>query len=259
MPHDIAAATARPPLAVIAEDEPLLAAELRETLCALWPGLQVAAVVHDGIGALLAIERERPDVVFLDIEMPRLNGLDVARQIGRKAHIVFITAYNQHALRAFDAGAVDYVLKPIQTVRLAETVQRIKDRLGATPTDLKPALAAIEAAAPAPHRHLQWINVSRGNTVRLIMVDEVCYFKADNKYTLVVTPDSESLIKKTIIELRAELDPAVFWQVHRSTLAHVSAIDSVLRDDRGGLQLRLKQRTELLTVSEPYYALFRQM
>lgn len=258
MSHDTAAAP-RPPLAVIAEDEPLLAAELRETLCALWPELRVVALVHDGIGALLAVEREQPNVVFLDIEMPRLNGLDVARQISRKAHVVFITAYDQHALRAFDAGAVDYVLKPIQTARLVETVQRIKDRLGATPPDLKPALAAIEAASPTARRHLQWINASCGNAVRLIMVDEVCYFKADNKYTLVVTPDSESLIKKTISELRAELDPAVFWQVHRSTLAHVSAIDSVLRDDRGGLQLRLKQRPEILIVSEPYHPLFRQM
>jgi DNA-binding LytR/AlgR family response regulator len=246
------------PVALIAEDEPLLAAELREALLSLWPQLEVKAVVHDGIAALHAAERERPSIAFLDIEMPRMTGLDVARRIGRQAHVVFVTAYDQHALRAFDAGAVDYVLKPIQIARLAETVERLKQRLGAAPRDLTTALAALAVPAAPPKRHLQWINASHGSAVRLIMVDEVCYFKADNKYTLVVTADSESLIRKTIRELQAELDPTQFRQVHRSTLANVAAIDRVLRDG-GGMQIKLKSRPELLNVSEPYHPLFRQM
>ena len=251
------------PTALIAEDEPLLAAELREALQALWPQLQVTAVVHDGIAALHAAERERPSIAFLDIEMPRMTGLEVASRIGRQAHVVFVTAYDQHALRAFDAGALDYVLKPIQIARLAETVERLKQRLGAAPRDLDSALAALStlsssSAAPA-QRHLQWINASQGNAVRLIMVDEVCYFKADNKYTLVVTPDSESLIRKTIRELQSELDPNQFRQVHRSTLANVAAIDRVVRDGSGGMQIKFKSRPELLAVSEPYHPLFRQM
>ena len=245
------------PVALIAEDEPLLAAELKEALLALWPQLQVKAVVHDGIAALHAAERERPAIAFLDIEMPRMTGLDVARQIGRQAHVVFVTAYDQHALRAFDTGAVDYVLKPIQIARLAETVERLKRRLGVAPPDLAPTLAALSMPHSTP-RHLQWVNASQGSAVRLIMVDEVCYFKSDNKYTLVVTADSESLIRKTIRELQSELDPAQFYQVHRSTLANVAAIDRVVRDS-GGMQIKFKSRPELLTVSEPYYSLFRQM
>jgi len=250
------------PTALIAEDEPLLAAELKEALQALWPQLQVRAVVHDGIAALHAAERERPSIAFLDIEMPRMTGLEVASRIGRQTHVVFVTAYDQHALRAFDAGALDYVLKPIQIARLAETVERLKQRLGAAPPDLGSALAALSSlsAPPAPaQRYLQWINSSQGNAVRLIMVDDVCYFKADNKYTLVVTPDSESLIRKTIRELQLELDPNQFRQVHRSTLANVAAIDRVVRDGSSGMQIKFKSRPELLAVSEPYHPLFRQM
>jgi DNA-binding LytR/AlgR family response regulator len=250
------------PVALIAEDEPLLAAELKEALQSLWPQLQIKALVHDGIAALHAAERDRPAIAFLDIEMPRMTGLDVARQIGRESHVVFVTAHDQHALGAFDAGAVDYVLKPIKIARLAETVERLKKRLGAAPPDLATTLAALSglsAQAAPQRRHLQWINASQGSAVRLIMVDEVCYFKADNKYTLVATPDSESLIRKTIRELQAELDPAQFRQVHRSSLANVAAIDRVVRDGGGGMQIKFKSRPELLVVSEPYHPLFRQM
>ncbi len=250
------------PTALIAEDEPMLATELKEALQALWPQLQIKSVVHDGIAALHAVERERPSIAFLDIEMPRMTGLEVASRIGRQAHVAFVTAYDQHALQAFDAGALDYVLKPIQIARLAETVERLKRRLGVAPPDLSGTLAALanRSAPAAPmQRHLQWINASQGNAVRLIMVDDVCYFKADNKYTLVVTSDSESLIRKTIRELQSELDPVLFRQVHRSTLANVAAIDRVVRDGGGGMQIKFKSRPELLAVSEPYHPLFRQM
>ncbi len=247
------------PRAIIAEDEPHLAAEIHEMLTALWPELKILAVANDGISALQLFEQHRPNIAFLDIQMPRMDGLDVARSIGDRAHIVFITAFDQHALAAFDAGAVDYVLKPVTAARMHATVQRLKARQETAPVDLGRILDQISGSARESRPHLQWINAARGSSMRLITVDEICYFKADNKYTLVVTPDSESLIKKTIRELQDELDPATFWQVHRSTVVNVHSIESVVRDERGGMQLRLKKRSELLAVSESYGHLFRQM
>jgi DNA-binding LytR/AlgR family response regulator len=249
----------RRPTAILAEDEPLLADELADLLGRLWPQLQIVERAEDGIGALHAVEAHRPDLAFLDIRMPLLTGLDVARQIAGRCHVALITAFDNHALEAFEAGAVDYVLKPFSAARLMVTVQRLKARLERPPVDLS-ARAAGEAPRPseAP-RYLQWINASRGAAVRIITTDGVLYFKADSKYTMVVTADAEALIKKTIKELAEELDPLVFWQVHRSTIVNVHAIDSVRRDDRGNLFLRLKQRAEMLPVSEAYAPRFRQM
>ena len=250
------------PTAIIAEDEPMLAAELKEALELLWPALRVEAVSRDGAAALLDFERVAPSVAFLDIEMPRIDGLQVARRIAGRSHVVFITAYDRHALQAFDAGAVDYVLKPLDLARLAETVVRLKARIGTPPPDLTPALNAASpatAAVPAPRRHLQWINASQGNKVRMIMVGDVCYFKADHKMTLVIQEQAESVIRRSIKELADTLDPDMFWQIHRSTLVNVAAIDAVVRDDRGGMLLQLKHRPETLVVSEPYQSLFRQM
>lgn len=253
------AAADAPTTAVIAEDEPLLAMELSEALATLWPSLRIAAVVGDGARALQVIEKESPDVVFLDIEMPRLSGLDVARQISGKSHVVFVTAYQQHAIEAFDAGAVDYVLKPIQMARLAASLKRVRERLGTAPATVDAVLRKLAERTQGERRFLQWISASRGQGVRMIMVDDICYFKADNKYTLVMEDAGESVIRKSIKELSEELDPSLFWQIHRSTLVNVTAIETVLRDNRGGMQLKLKQRSELLTVSEPYHSLFRQM
>jgi DNA-binding LytR/AlgR family response regulator len=250
---------ARRTTAVLAEDEPLLADELVDLLHALWPQLQVVARATDGVAALHAIEEHAPDLVFLDIQMPLLSGLEVARRIGAGCHIVFITSYDTHALEAFEAGAIDYVLKPPTAARLLTTLQRVKDRLQRPATDLREALSRIPPPAPAPRQHLQWINASRGAAVRLITVEEILYFKSDQKFTLVVTGDSESLIRKTIRELGDELDPLMFWQVHRSTIVNVHAIDSVIRDERGNLSLRLKNRGESLAVSEAHTHLFRQM
>ncbi len=247
------------PTAVIAEDEPLLADELADLLQGLWPQLQIVARARDGVAALNAIEAHRPDVAFLDIHMPLLTGVEVARQIAGRCHVAFITSYDEHALEAFEAGAMDYVLKPPTAARLATTVERLKRRLQQPPADLREALRAlVERTAEAP-RYLQWINASRGASVRLITVEEILYFQSDQKYTLVVTADTEALIKKTIKTLTGELDPTMFWQVHRSTVVNVHAIDRVIRDDRGNLKLRLKQRTEQLPVSEPYHHLFQQM
>ena len=247
------------PTAVVAEDEPLLADELTDLLRALWPELEIVARVEDGVAALSAIEVHQPDVAFLDIKMPLLTGIDVARQIAGRCHVAFITSYDEHAVEAFEAGAMDYVLKPPTAARLATTVQRLKARLQQPPADLRRALQElVEQRSEAP-RYLQWINASRGTAVRLITVEEILYFRSDQKYTLVVTPDTEALIKKTIRTLVGELDPTMFRQVHRSTIVNVHAIESVIRDDRGNLTLRLKQRPEKLSVSEAYHHLFQQM
>jgi DNA-binding LytR/AlgR family response regulator len=225
----------------------------------LWPELRIVARVADGVAALNAIETQQPDVAFLDIHMPLLTGIDVARQVAGRCHVAFITSYDEHAVEAFEAGAMDYILKPPTPARLATTIQRLKMRLQQPPVDLRQALRDLVERPPAAPRYLQWINASRGAAVRLITVEEIQYFKSDHKYTLVVTADTEALIKKTIKELANELDPLMFWQVHRSTLVNVHAIDSVIRDDRGNLALRLKQRAEKLQVSESYHHLFRQM
>ena len=247
------------PTAVLAEDETLLADELTDLLHTLWPQLQIVTREVDGVAALNAIDTHAPDLAFLDIHMPLLTGIEVARQVAGRCHIAFITAYDQHALEAFEAGAIDYVLKPPTAARLATTVQRLKARLNRPPTDLRRALKELDLSAPAEQRYLQWINASRGAAVRLITVEEILFFKSDLKYTSVVTRDAEALIKKTIKDLVDRLDPTMFWQVHRSTLVNVHAIDSVIRDDRGNLTLRLKNRSEALPVSEAYHHLFRQM
>lgn len=247
------------PRALIAEDEAVLRDELAEHLAGLWPELQVVARVADGIAALRAFEEHRPDIAFLDIQMPGLSGFEVARQLAGRCHVAFVTAFDGYAIEAFEQGAIDYVMKPFTAGRLVTTVSRIKERLASPPRDLAPAIEHLAARKRAEASYLRWINASRGAAVRLITVEEVLYFKADSKYTLVVTRDGESVIRKTIKELGAELDPSLFWQIHRSSLVNVNAIDSVVRDIGGRVVLRLKQRGETLAVSETYEHLFHQM
>jgi DNA-binding LytR/AlgR family response regulator len=244
---------------VIAEDEPLLRTELRETLAALWPELVIAAEVDDGLEAMRALQAHRPDLLFLDIEMPGMTGLQVAAQASRRCHVVFVTAYDKYALAAFEQGAVDYVLKPFSPARLATTVTRLKERISTQPADLDGLLAALAQRDPASKAHLRWIKASQGQNMRLITVEEVLFFQADSKYTLVVTADGESLIRKTITELVAELDPEVFWQVHRGTIVNVNEIAAVHRKANGALELRLKRHKQTLAVSSTYVHLFRQM
>ena len=246
------------PSAVIAEDEVILRDELAEMLGSLWPELNLVAKVEDGVAALAALDQHAPDIVFLDIQMPRLTGLDVARQATHRCHVVFVTAYEEFAVNAFVQGAVDYVLKPFTAGRLATTVTRLKNKLSSEPADLSRVLEQL-TLKNAEKNYLRWINASRGAAVRLITVEEILYFKSDNKYTLVVTADGESLIRKTIRELTDELDPAVFWQTHRSTVVNVNAIDSVVRDIGGHPQVRLKSRKEMLPVSDQYAHRFKQM
>lgn len=246
------------PRALIAEDEPRLREQLAERLANLWPELEIAAIVGNGVDAVQALDRHRPNILFLDIQMPGLSGLDVARYASNRCHVAFITAYDEYAIAAFEQGAVDYVLKPFTTARLATAIGRLKDRLVVPPADLSELLARLSGIANQGS-YLRWINASVGKVVKLITVDEICYFQADNKYTLVVTPQSESLIQKTIKELSDDLDPQIFWQIHRSTLVNVNAIASVDRNVRGRVSVKLKERNESLPVADAYVHLFRKM
>ena len=244
--------------AVIAEDEPLLRAELRESLARLWPELQIRAEAEDGIQALLAIEKHSPGVLFLDIEMPGMSGLEVARQVGGRCHVVFVTAYDKYAITAFEQGAIDYLMKPFSAARLATTISRLKERADSPPANLESLLQTLLKGRPAKE-YLHWITATQGAELRLITIDEICYFQADNKYTLVVTPQQESLIRRPIKDLLQELDPARFWQIHRSTVINVNAIAGVSRDIGGHLRVKLKERKETLAVSDPYAHLFKSM
>ncbi len=245
--------------AVIAEDESLLREQLAELLAAAWPELVVVARVDDGKRAIAALEKHQPDVMFLDIEMPEASGLEVARRASGRCHVVFVTAYDQYAVSAFEEGAVDYVMKPLTGARIATAVQRVKQRLSSTPANLDPMLDHLASSPPRNGRYLRWINASRGEDVQLITIEEVRYFQSDMKYTRVVAAKRDGLIRKTIKELIAELDPTTFWQMHRATIVNLNAVESVGRDLKGHVILRLKDRPELLQVSQPFAHLFRQM
>ena len=251
------------PTAIIAEDEATLRGQLVEQLGQLWPELAIVGEAADGVQALRLLDEHRPDVMFLDIQMPGATGLEVARQASGRCHVVFVTAYDQHAVAAFDQGAVDYVLKPVSAARLFTAVSRLKQRLGTPPARLDATLSGLAgAAAPPPaaaRQYLRWINASVGQNVKLITVDEISYFQADNKYTRVVTGEGEALIRKPLKELVEELDPNQFWQIHRSTLVNAMAIAGVTRDFRGRMLVKLKSRPETLLVSDSYTHLFRQM
>ena len=246
------------PTAVIAEDEPLLRGELREALKALWPELRLVAEASDGIEAVRAIATHHPTVLFLDIEMPGMTGLEVARTASGRCHVVFVTAYDQHAVAAFEQGAVDYVMKPFSVARLATALGRVRERVRSAPANLDGLLSALAAPDGEKRPHVRWISVPVGENIRLVPVEEICYFQADNKYTLVATADLQSLIKKPIRELLQDLDPDMFWQIHRGTIVNVRGVASVHRDRRGYLRVRLKSRQETLEVSMAFAHRFRQ-
>jgi len=250
--------------AVIADDEELMREQLRARLTELWPELAIVAVAKNGVEAVELVTRERPDIVFLDIRMPGKTGIEAAREIaalgGRVPEIVFVTAYDQYAIDAFEAGVLDYVLKPAERERLARTLARIRARLAA-PADafeLQQALARLAEKLEPPSR-LKWIQASVGNQIQMIAVDEVLFFTSDEKYTRVQTAQLEALIRKPIKELIAELDPAQFWQIHRSTLINTKAIAGVTRDERGRQLVAIKGRPEKLEVSRSYAHLFKGM
>lgn len=246
------------PTAIIAEDETVLRAELKTTLAALWPELRIIAEAADGFAAARALDEEWPDVLFLDIQMPGITGLEVARLASGNCHVVFVTAYDKYAVAAFEQGAVDYVMKPFSSGRLAETVARLKGRLRDKPANLDGILGLL-GKAKRGGEYLRWITASQGNSLRVITVDQICYFRADHKYTTVMTADSEAIIRRPIKDLADAVDPNTFWQIHRSTLVNINAIAGVTRDFRGRLSVRLRERSETLAVSETYAHLFKQM
>ena len=251
---------------VIAEDEALLREALVTLLADAWPDLQIVAECEDGAAALEAIVAHQPEVAFLDSRRPGLTGLEVAAAIAEASpdtQIVFVTAYDQYAIDAFDKGAVDYLLKPIAPERLAATVQRVQSRLSRGNPDAEAfaaMLSQLGARLPAAVAEpLVWITASTGKETRLIMVDDIAYFQADNKYTVVMTAEGEALLRKPIRELLDVLDPALFKQIHRSTIVNLKAIASITRDDTGKGTVKLKSRPETLAVSQPFMTLFRNM
>jgi DNA-binding LytR/AlgR family response regulator len=247
--------------AVIADDEPLLRAMLRTRLARLWPDLEIRHEMPDGRDVDRVIDEHAPDLFFLDIHMPGVNGLEAARAIGNRAHVVFVTAYDQHAVEAFERGAIDYVLKPFNDERLQLTVERLKERLSQPPSGSLEALVeqlAGRLGAAAPER-LRWVKASVGSSVRLIPVEEVLFFQSDEKYTRVVTCEAEVLIRKPIKELLDELDPEKFWQVHRATIVNVDHIAAVRRGLKDQAEIALKGHKETLVVSRAFTHLFKQM
>lgn len=245
------------PTAIIAEDEPLLRSEIRQTLVGLWPQLQICAEVSDGLQAIEALERLGPNVLFLDIQMPGSNGLEVARRASGKAHVVFITAYDAYALSAFEQGALDYILKPISAERLKVTIERLQERLREPPADLTGLADLLSKAASGEPRYLKWLTVPRGDELRVVAVAEILYLKSDNKYTTVTTRTSTFLLNTPLKEMQRQLDPAIFWQIHRGTIVNVGAIDTIFRSFRGALEVKLKDRAELLPVSAAHAHLFK--
>jgi len=250
------------PTALIAEDEPLLRAQLKARLAEAWPELAIVGEAENGEDALATIVERRPDVAFLDIRMPVRSGIDVARELDGLTHIVFVTAYDEYAVAAFDEGAVDYVLKPVTAERIAKVVARVKARLAGPPEDLTALLARLAArdgVREGARPPLKWIRASLGPTMQMIAVDDVLYFQAEDKYTKVVTEASEALIKKPIKELFEELDTEAFWQIHRGTIVNLRAIAKVERDWRDQPVITLKARPETLTVSRTFAHRFKAM
>jgi DNA-binding LytR/AlgR family response regulator len=240
------------PTALIAEDEPLLRTELRDQLAALWPELVIVGEAGDGATALRMLHALRPDVLFLDIQMPGIDGLQLAPQLPPSMQLVFVTAYPQHALQAFDAGAVDYLVKPVTLARLAATVTRLRERRAA----VKPAPVPAPSVAP---RYIKWIKASIGDAIRLVMVDDVVLFQSADKYTRVLCAGSvEALIRVPLKELMPQLDPEQFAQVHRSMIVNLREVDRMERDGAGML-LHLRGRRETYPVSEQFARQFRQM
>jgi DNA-binding LytR/AlgR family response regulator len=252
--------------AVLADDERLLREQLKARLAEVWPELQIVAEARDGREAVEAVARERPAVVFLDIRMPALTGIEAAREIAQlkdcPCQIVFVTAYDQHAIDAFEHGAIDYVLKPAEAARLARTVERLKGRLTA-PEGLSLRLTEIErllhTAQTQTPRALRWLQASQGSSLKLIAVDEVLFFRSDEKYTRIQTIESEWLIRTPLRELVDQLDAGQFWQVHRGTIVNARAIERIERDELGRLRIRIRGHEEVLEVSRSFSHRFRQM
>jgi DNA-binding LytR/AlgR family response regulator len=248
--------------ALIADDEEPMRDMLRARLQECWPELEIVAEAANGIEAIALAGQHQPDIVFLDIRMPGMSGIEAARMLFNRCHIVFITAYDQYAIEAFEQGALDYLLKPAGGERLRATCARLQARVGKRPSNIERQLSQLlsHSAPPAKQRdYLHWIQAQVGNSLRMISTKEILYFRADEKYTRVQTAEGEVLIRKTLKELEDELDPNEFWRIHRSTLVRVDAIAEVSRDLRGRQMVRVRNSKEELEVSRGNTHLFQQM
>ncbi|MQA41898.1 LytR/AlgR family response regulator transcription factor [Rugamonas aquatica] len=244
------------PTILIAEDEALMRERLLAQLAQAWPQARVVAVAENGNDAWDAWVEHEPDVVFLDIQMPGLTGLEVARRIAERSHVVFVTAYDQHALEALQRGAVDYLLKPVDIASLERAVARLKQRTQQAPAALGGVLAEIQLAK-APAQRLKWLKASVGKQIRLINVNDVLFLQSDTKYTRVVLADGEALIRVALKDLLEGLDPELFWQIHRGTIVNAHAIAAVERLDNERLQVLVKGSDEVLAVSRTFAHVFR--
>ena len=260
--------TARRPTALIADDEPLLRESLTRLLAQTWPELEVVAQPRNGRAAVESFEALHPDICFLDVHMPGLSGIEAARFIGRRAHVVFITAYDQYAVQAFDQGALDYLVKPVELARLMDTVARLKERLRAKPDtpDTEAMLDQLAARVfkSAPATSLRWLRVSVGQALRLVSADEVDFLRSEDKYTLVAWHDAagqlaEGLVRTPLKEFINQLDAEQFVQVHRSVVVNLRAIKQVLRGHNETANIHLKYRGEVLPVSRTFLHHFRMM
>jgi len=269
------------PTAIIADDERLMRDLLRTRLSQAWPELQIVGEAKNGDEAVQLVAELQPDLTFLDIRMPGKTGIEAARDIGDASQVVFVTAYDEYAVEAFERGAIDYVLKPPEPERLAITVERLKERLkehangpaaagakatpaASTAANMSDTVSAMlsqlaeKIAAPKP-KYLQWIQASIGQDLRMIPVEDILFFRSDEKYTCVQTDKLEALIRKPVRDLAEELDPSLFWQIHRATLVNVNAIEGVTRDIRGRHLVLIKGRPDKLEVSRSFLHLFKQM
>jgi DNA-binding LytR/AlgR family response regulator len=250
--------------AIIADDEKELRTYLKSMLSEVWPELLICGEAKNGKEAIELAESMKPQIAFLDIKMPGITGMEAAKRIANICRIVFVTAFDQYAVEAFEREAVDYLLKPVSKDRLIKTIERLKNQLNSSaepPDGLAEVVEQILSRLPGRNDtdFLRWIRTQHKDTIRLIPVEEVDYFSADDKYTLVITKEGESLIKKSIKELAQELDPGQFWQIHRGIIVNVARIDKMSRSITGRGMLKLKERPELLTVSRSYLHLFKQM
>jgi DNA-binding LytR/AlgR family response regulator len=242
---------------MLVDDEPELRAYLRAALARLWPELQLLEA-PDGPTALELFETHHPDAAFLDVQMPGMSGLEVARRLSGRCHLVFVTAFEQYALQAFEHAAVDYLVKPVEDERLSETVERLRARLASAPPDLSAVLAAL-ARQPAAREFLEWLQVQDRKDLVMVAVDDVDVFQSSEKYTLVLAGAQEWIIRTTLQELEEQLDPARFWRVHRNSIVRVGAVARVSRNASGQLVVHLKRGERSVPVSRAYAHRFKQM
>ncbi|TAG05496.1 MAG: response regulator [Betaproteobacteria bacterium] len=251
--------------AIVAEDEPHIRAQLVALLAQLWPDLEIVTEAEDGIAALAAIRAHEPDLLFLDVKMPGLSGVEVLQALGAHRFVtVFTTAFDDFAVKAFEEGAIDYLVKPITAARLAKAITRVQEKLlhvdmSSPIIDGTPTAATTHATAATPTKPLRWIQATQGDRVIFVTINEVLFFQSDSKYTRVVTKDREAFIRKSIKALIDELDPHQFVQVHRGTLINVNFIDVIERHSLRGMQVRMRGHTNALQIAQPYQAVFRGM